>query len=278
MRRPRVFARPISERSSAISRRTDVSGQHEERWQPPPFTQLDGPTSHALTSLRRLLDVQASTIWIDLAGELKTLTGTLLDVGCGAQPYRTLVPRDVRYIGIDTADAKDRFGYDVPDTTYFKGDHWPVEDAAVDAVLCTETLEHVLDPLSFLSEAKRALQPGGRLILTVPFSARWHYVPFDYWRFTPSGLAHILNRSGFTEVEIYRRGNGLTVACYKATALMLPLLMPREERGLRRATLRACGLALSPLLTASILISRLSLLYDGGDDCLGYTGLARRAA
>jgi SAM-dependent methyltransferase len=270
------FSRRAAEGISASPHRADVSGQRQERWQPPPFTRLDGPASLLLTSIRRLFDVQASSIWNDLAGELNAVTGTLLDVGCGAQPYRTLVPRDVQYIAIDTADAKDRFGYEVPDTTYFVGNRWPVEDAAADTVLCTETLEHVRDPLEFLAEAKRALTPGGRLILTVPFSARWHYVPFDYWRFTPSGLAHVLHESGFAEAQIYRRGNAVTVACYKVTALILPLLMPRAGGRLRRLAFRARGVALAPLLAASVFTARLSLLRDGGDDCLGYTALARR--
>jgi SAM-dependent methyltransferase len=264
--------------SSASTRRTDVAGQSDERWQPPPFTRLDGPASRAITRVRRLFDVQASSIWNDLAGELRAASGTLLDVGCGAQPYRTLVPPEVKYIGIDTADAKDRFGYEIPDTVYFAGERWPVQDATADTVLCTETLEHVLEPLGFLAEARRSLRPGGRLILTVPFAARWHYVPFDYWRFTPSGLKHLLSKSGFADVEIYRRGNALTVACYKVIALILPLLMPRGEGLARRAALRIGGLALSPLLAASVAVARLSLRRDGGDDCLGYTVLARRPA
>jgi SAM-dependent methyltransferase len=272
-----MFSRPATDSISTSPRRADVGNQSEEHWQPPPFTRLDGPTSRAIASVRRLVDVQASSIWSDLAGELKTVRGTLLDVGCGAQPYRTLVPAGVQYIGIDTADAKDRFGYDVPDTKYFTDDKWPVEDLVADTVLCTETLEHVLDPLAFLAEAKRSLRSGGQLILTVPFAARWHYVPFDYWRFTPSGLKHLLNRSGFTDIQVYRRGNALTVACYKVIALILPLLMPRKEGALRRTTLRIGGLALSPLLAACTAIARLSLLYDGGDDCLGYTVLARQS-
>jgi SAM-dependent methyltransferase len=265
-------------RISTSTRRRNVGNQREEHWQPPPFTGLDGPTNRLITGVRRLFDVQASSIWNDLAGELQTIRGTLLDVGCGAQPYRTLVPADVEYLGIDRADAKDRFGYDIPDTTYYTGDRWPVDDVAADAVLCTETLEHVLDPLGFLAEAQRTLRPGGRLLITVPFAARWHYVPFDYWRFTPSGLVHLLSKSGFAEIEIYRRGNALTVACYKAIALILPLLMPQRPGPLRRSGLRACGLVLSPLLAASVGIARISLLVDGGDDCLGYTVLARRPA
>ena len=124
-----IFSRRAAAGISASPHRVDVSGQRQEHWQPPPFTRLDGPASRVLTSIRRLFDVQASSIWNDLAGELSALSGTLLDVGCGAQPYRTLVPRAVKYIGIDTADAKDRFGYEVPDTTYFTGNRWPVEDA-----------------------------------------------------------------------------------------------------------------------------------------------------
>jgi SAM-dependent methyltransferase len=272
-----IFSRPPKGSISTSPRRIDVSAQTGEQWQPPPFVRLDGPTSRLMTSARRLFDVQANSIWNDLAGELKTVRGTLLDVGCGAQPYRTLVPAGVDYIGIDTADAKERFGYDIPDTKYFEGERWPVDDVIADTVLCTETLEHVLDPLDFLAEAMRSLRPGGRLILTVPFAARWHYVPFDYWRFTPSGLKYLLDRSGFTDIQVYRRGNALTVACYKVIALILPLLMPSKEGALRRTTLRIGGLVLSPLLATCTAIARLSLLYDGGDDCLGYTVLARQS-
>jgi hypothetical protein len=107
---------------STSPHRTNVGDQRDERWQPPAFTQSDGPTSRAIASARRLFDLQANSIWNDLACELKNVHGTLLDVGCGAQPYRTLMPADVTYVGIDTADAKDRFGYHIPDTEYFTGD------------------------------------------------------------------------------------------------------------------------------------------------------------
>lgn len=131
----------------------------------------------------------------------------------------------------------------------------------------------------FLAEAKRWLRPGGRLILTVPFAARWHDVPFDYWKFTPSGLKYLLDKSGFTEVEVYRRGNALTLACYKVIALIPPLLMPHEDKTLRKLALRTAGsFALSPLLAAGVVVVGPSLLRDGGDDPLGYTVFARRPA
>ena len=93
--------------------------------------------------IRRFFDLQAGSIWKDLVGELPTLRGTVLDLGCGAQPYRILLPSNVTYIGIDTIDAKTNFGYENPDILYFSGNTLPVKSESVDFVLCTETLEHI---------------------------------------------------------------------------------------------------------------------------------------
>ncbi len=257
-------------------RRTDVTHRTDEGWQPPNFSRVDSRRSRIIAAVRRFLDVQAGSIWTDLALELKPTHGTLLDVGCGAQPYRHLVPTSVEYLGIDTVDAKARFGYDIPDTRYFSGSRWPVADATIDTVLCTETLEHVLDPGSFLAEAYRCMRPGGRLILTVPFSARWHYVPYDYWRFTPSGLSYLLTSSGLQDVQVFARGNALTVACYKISSLIVPMLLP-QRRGIRAQVRRLGGLIFSPILAVSIVGANLSLFWRGGDDCVGYTVLAKRS-
>jgi SAM-dependent methyltransferase len=247
-----------------------------EHWRPPRFSESETVAQRAVAALRRFLDLQAGSIWRDLRAELATVHGTLLDVGCGARPYRRLVPDGVRYLGIDTADAKEHFGYETPGTVYFSGDTWPVEDQSVDAILCTETLEHVLEPRRLLQEARRCLRPGGRLILTVPFAARWHYVPYDYWRFTPSSLAYLLAGAGFGEVAVYARGNPLSVACLKTMALLLPLLFPRPGRLWPRLLTRAAGLLTLPLLFLLALVGTLTLHGDWGEDCLGYTVTARR--
>jgi SAM-dependent methyltransferase len=201
----------------------------------------------------------------------------VVDVGCGAQPYRTLVGPRATYLGIDTADAKARFGYEIPDTTYFTGDRWPLEDASVDLVLCTETIEHVPNTSGFVSEIARVLRPGGELILTVPFSARYHFIPHDYWRFTPAGLKQILSPPHFDDVAVYARGNAVTVACYKTMALALPLLFISTRSVLLRYVSRAVGLAFSPVFLLLAAIANVSVQGRGGDDCLGYTVLARRS-
>lgn len=44
----------------------------------------------------------------------------------------------------------------------------PVEDGAVDVVVCFETIEHVSDHFALLSEVKRVLSPNGMLVISTP--------------------------------------------------------------------------------------------------------------
>jgi SAM-dependent methyltransferase len=255
--------------------RMDMTRRTGESWQPPAFS----PSGQRplITALRRFLDLQAASIWRDLAGHLPLVRGAALDVGCGAQPYRELFGPEANYRGIDVAAAKANFGYDLPDTTYFAGDVWPIADGSIDFVLCTETMEHVPDPRKLLAEAARCLKPGGEILLTTPFSARWHYIPHDYWRYTPSALAMLLTEAGFVEPAVYARGNAITVACYKTMALMLPALIPQGHGLAATWALRLLSIVLIPFMVILAAIGNLSLMGCGGDDCLGYTAIARRA-
>ena len=197
-------------------------------------------------------------------------------MGCGAQPYRFLIGPQAVYRAIDQSEAYEQFGYSVPDTTYFEGDAWPIDSSSVDVVLSTETLEHVAEPRAFLLEAWRCLKPGGRIVLTVPFSARWHYIPHDYWRFTPSGLMKLLETAGFHDVTVYRprkrvlrcllQGHGSVSSPASCAAI-----------GLARAVLsRIIGVICLPLICVLSLLGNASLMGKGGDDCLGYTAIAAR--
>jgi SAM-dependent methyltransferase len=256
--------------------RTNMLEVKEEKWRPPLFSPPGSRWSGMVGRLRRFFDLQAGSIWNDLAGVLPHAAGEVLDVGCGAQPYRTLFSSAAHYRGIDAATAKSYFGYDVPDTVYYDGDVWPVADASVDFVLCTETLEHVLEPQQFLREGRRCLRPGGSILLTVPFAARWHFIPYDYWRITPSGLQHLLRISGFIETRVYARGNAGTVACYKMMAVILPWLMPVGSTAMGRWTRRLLATPLIPLVVILAAAANLTLRGRGGDDCLGYTVLSKR--
>ncbi len=249
-------------------KRENQANRQKEHWQPPPCIALSG--------LRRFFDLQAGTVWNDLVPLLAKAEGTLLDAGCGAQPYRPLLPPGVRYIGIDQLSAEADFGYKTPHTIYYSGDRWPVENGVADTILATETLEHVRDPRGFIAEAFRCVKGGGRLILTVPFSARWHYIPRDYFRYTPSGLNMLLAESGFTDVEIYARGNSVTVASLKCMALALPFLIPQADSLFERFAYMMAGALMLPWFLFFSVLGNISLAFAGGDDCLGYTAVARK--
>ncbi len=246
-----------------------------EVFRPPTFKPNSSPLNRVENRLRRFLDLQAGSIWRDLRHELAAARGTLLDIGCGAQVYRMLLPPGVVYTGIDSTDAQARFGYATPQTHYFADDDWGVADGSFDTALCTEVLEHVPDAAGFLRRACRCLRPGGRLVMTVPFAARWHFTPYDYWRFTPASLNTLLTGAGFGQVCVRARGNPLTVACYKAMALPLMLLLGAKVRP-RDAGKILAGIVLLPVVAVLACIANLSFGADWGEDCLGYTVTAIR--
>lgn len=147
----------------------------------------------------------------------------VLDVGCGEGWFASeLIRAGVRVVGIDVASeplrrARERApGVDLRLTR--ADGQWPVQDASCDAVWAGETIEHVADTAAWLSEARRVLAPGGRLLLSTPAHGRlmvlWlacsqrafdaHFDPLaDHLRFyTRSGLTRLLGEFGFQAVSV----------------------------------------------------------------------------
>lgn len=238
----------------------------QERFQPlknlPPGATLTG----RLRSLaRRVLDLQVHSVLTCLTPWIKARQGRVLEVGCGAQPYRHLLPANCDYQGLDWAMAGEVFDYHATDVQLFSGGPFPFPDASFDSVFHTEVLKHVPDPLEFLQQCRRVLKPGGALFFSVPFQARFHYIPHDYWRFTPSGLALLLGKAGFAEVTATPRGTDVTVAAYKTLSLTYRWL----QEGPAGKALGICSL---PLALACLVAGHTSLALKRGstDDCLGY--------
>jgi SAM-dependent methyltransferase len=84
----------------------------------------------------------------------------------------------------------------------------PEPDASFDAVLCTEVLEHLTEPVPALRELGRLLKVGGTLILTAPFCSLTHFAPYHYATgFSRYFYAHHLGALGFEITDMVENGN-----------------------------------------------------------------------
>jgi SAM-dependent methyltransferase len=83
----------------------------------------------------------------------------------------------------------------------------PVPDASFDAVLSTEMLEHVPDPIAVVRELGRIVRPGGKLMLTAPLGSGLHQTPDHFYGgFTPFWYERYLGEAGFENVEATPNG------------------------------------------------------------------------
>ncbi len=79
---------------------------------------------------------------------------------------------------------------------------WRAEEP-YDCIVLSEVLEHVHTPQAAIASIFASLRSGGTLILTAPFLFPIHDRPYDYYRYTRFGLAHLLR--DFDAVDIRER-------------------------------------------------------------------------
>lgn len=116
----------------------------------------------------------------------------VLDLGCGPNaPYRKYFPNRV---GFDIVSGP---GVDIVGDAH----RLPFEDNKFDLILCTDVLDHLHSPHIAISEMRRVLKPGGRLISITRFVFPLHDVPGDYYRFTKYGLKHLFKEWEIVEFQ-----------------------------------------------------------------------------
>jgi 2-polyprenyl-6-hydroxyphenyl methylase/3-demethylubiquinone-9 3-methyltransferase len=102
----------------------------------------------------------------------------VLDLGCGEGTFTALTAQTgaQSVIGADVAEAALRRARSAhPELSFelvpFDGP-LPFADGAFDLVWASEVIEHIADTARWLSEVRRVLAPGGRLLLTTPAHGR----------------------------------------------------------------------------------------------------------
>lgn len=135
----------------------------------------------------------------------------VLEVGCGTGNFTVLMAEQGhRVTGIDIdedyVEMAGRRLFRFPDARVLRADVTSLElDETYDTVVMLDVLEHIRDDISLLVSLKRALCPGGRLILKVP-AGQWLYGPMDeaighYRRYDKKSLAWTLEAAGFAPIR-----------------------------------------------------------------------------
>jgi 2-polyprenyl-3-methyl-5-hydroxy-6-metoxy-1,4-benzoquinol methylase len=151
----------------------------------------------------------------------------VLDVGCGEGRFAAaLTDAGAQVVAIDVADEplrRARVRCNDLDLRLAEPEGpWLLKDASFDVVWAGETIEHVADTAAWLSEVRRVLRPGGRLLVSTPahdrltllrlalsrraFAARFE-PRLDHLRFySRATLTELLEDFGFERIEV--RGIG----------------------------------------------------------------------
>jgi SAM-dependent methyltransferase len=157
-----------------------------------------------------------------LLGEKLAAGERVLDLGCGAGGFTALLAgAGADVIGADVAEsalARARAAHPGLAFTLVPLDGpLPFEDNGFSLVWASEVIEHVADTARWLSEVRRVLAPGGRLLLTTPAHGRLAMAVHGVERYseplgdhlhlyTRRSLLALLDDFGFSELEVRSAG------------------------------------------------------------------------
>lgn len=155
----------------------------------------------------------------------KFVHGKTLDFGAGTAKYSGLIkPKTSEYITFDMMAGQN---IDVVGDVL----NPPFKDVEFDTVISTQVLEHVEKPWVMIAQIGRIIKSGGVCIITAPFLVPFHADPYDFFRYTETGLTSMLKNEDFEIIESGSYGKAFMVL---SEMFHFSFLSPYEPRGKKR--------------------------------------------
>jgi len=166
--------------------------------------------------------------WIESQAERLPQGSRILDAGAGSCPYRDFFSH-CEYKAQDFTSLSDE---QLSGGQYGQIDYVcdiasiPVPDASFDAILCSEVLEHLPEPIKVINEFARILKPGGKIIITAPLGSGLHQEPYHFYGgYTPFWYERFLGDAGFDAVKVEENAGSLR-ACGQESMRFIQLSKP----------------------------------------------------
>ena len=153
--------------------------------------------------------------WIEETLKKIPAESTILDAGAGECQFKKYCGH-LKYIAQDFAqyDGTGEIGLQTGTWDNSKLDvvsdilAIPLPENAVDAIMCTEVLEHIPDTISAIKEFARLIKPGGYLLITAPFVSFTHFAPYHFTTgFSRFFYEKHLPDNGFEITDLQLNGN-----------------------------------------------------------------------
>ncbi|MDH4051220.1 MAG: glycosyltransferase family 29 protein, partial [Rubrivivax sp.] len=171
---------------------------------------------------------------------------TLIDIGCGHGRKLKALSRDHHIIGVDFGPNIAHCRRSHPFGTWLEADlerplPLPVPSSVLarSVVICSDVIEHLVDPAALLALLKELLRTAAAVVLSTPDRARTHGVAHlgpapnraHTREWTSDELGALLRHAGF-DVELLTHTRSEDVSAKLAT--ILAVLVNREHPALRR--------------------------------------------
>lgn len=125
----------------------------------------------------------------------------------GAGEKITYYKNKFSHCEVITSDVHNQFKPDY----VFDGHFIPFVDNCFDMVLAAQVIEHTINPWKFCQELQRVTKVGGLLQIEAPQNFPYHSEPYDFFRFTFTGMRSLFEKCAVVDVEI-TEGNASIVA------------------------------------------------------------------